>query len=202
MATSKPETASAALKQRMHFRPDPESWDWPHNVSLLPRRTKHAWLCSSFQENHVTETTPETQEQPGFTPLQPKWGFVRGPLSQTHTPFISLCSPTGAVLWVRQRNSQQVSHSPFPISRVLLKRKIRQQLLTYMRAFLPGELCEAGTGRGVILHWWSSAGNNPTCGYSPTPTIPPPFPFFLTEMACVVLYVCVCTKVCFFFTFW
>lgn len=160
-----------------------EFQDWPrelgpHNISVLPGRTKHAWLRSSFRETHVTKTIPEIQEQPGFTPLQPMWIFVRGLLSQTHTPFVSLCSPTGAVLWVKQRNSQQISRSPFPISRILLKIKIRQHLVTYISAFLPGELCEAGTWRGAILHWWSCAGKNPMCGYGHPCTIPPPFLLF------------------------
>lgn len=88
---------------------------WPHNISLLPLRTKLAWLRSSRNENRVTGIIPERQEQSGFTPFQPMRIFVRGPVSQTHTPFISLSSPTGAILWAKWRNSGQVSHSPcFP----------------------------------------------------------------------------------------
>lgn len=87
----------------------------PHNVSLLPLRTKLAWLSSSHNENHITKIIPERQEQPGFTPFQMICIFVRGPVPQTHTPFISPSSPTGAILWVKRRNSRQVSHSPcFP----------------------------------------------------------------------------------------
>lgn len=110
----------ASLKQPLQpwskdeFRDRPRELE-PHNVSLLPLKTKLAWLCSSCNENHVTEIIPERQEQPGFTPFQPMCIFVRGPVSQTHTPFISLSSPTGAILWVKQRNSRQVSSSPcFP----------------------------------------------------------------------------------------
>lgn len=113
VATGKLET-QCSLEARMNFRIALESWD--HTiVSLLPTRTKLAWLCSSCNENHVTEIAPERQEQPGFTPFQPMCIFVRGPVPQTHTPFISLSSPTGAILWVKRRNSHQVSRSPcFP----------------------------------------------------------------------------------------
>lgn len=192
----------ANLKQPVQPWSKDEFQDWPrelgpHNVSVLPRRTKHAWLCSSFKETHVTETIAETQEQPGFTPLQLMWIFVRGPSSHTHTPFISLCSPMGAILGEAEEFtsglSLSISHQQSPF-----KEKNQPATGDVHHSISAGELCEAGRWRGVILHWWSCAGNIPMCGYSHTRTIPSPFPFFLPEMACVVLSVYVCTKVWFF----
>lgn len=120
----------------------------PHNAYPLPPRTKLAWLFSSCNKSNVPGIIPRRQRQPGFTPLQPTRMSVRGSVSQTHTPFISPSSPMGAILWVKQRNSLQVSCSSLlSISRLLLKRKIKQWLAMGTQA----QFCWSGTQRGVIL---------------------------------------------------
>lgn len=98
----------------------------PHNVSLLPVWTKLAWLCSRPNENHITETIPERGEQPGFTPFQPMCIFVRGPVSQTHTPFMSLLSHRSYSVGEAEESMPGLLLSLLPSSRIFLKRTIRQ----------------------------------------------------------------------------
>lgn len=129
------------------------------------------------------------------------WISVRGPSSPAHTPFISLCSPTGAILGEAEEFtaglSLSISHQQSPF-----KEKNQATTGDIYQSISAGELCEAGTWRGVILHWWSCAGTIP-CVDTATPIqYHPPFLFFQQKWL-VLCFMSVSAQRCiFFFIFW